>query len=290
MTMAERAGKKCRYGALAVLTALVSQPAFAAPTLYKQRGPLDKYRQFTPHFEFATPRPVAEVRTCILDALKQAAVDRKEAEPVFKMKASKKDGHAVEKYSWKEKFRGYTLNYEVSFRYSNSWTHVDVDPNFSYSSVPPGEKLESNLVAVHKKCGLASDKPGFDNGIPRVLAHIAGEPEPAYSGTLPLNLAQAVYCLSASNEDMGSHYLGSTVEADHLGNFYIYYIEQYKNLGSTARTHYAVRVKPDETGTRFDIVLPGISTDNFVADEAEQKLFPAKKGLLCGATRLAEPT
>jgi hypothetical protein len=276
---------KSKYVALAVLTSLVGQPTLAAPTLSKQRGPLDKYRQFTSHFEFATPRPINEVRDCVLNAIKQAAVDAKETVPVFKVKVSKKDGNSVEKHSWKVKFRGYTLNYEASFRFSDNWTHVDVDPVFSYSAVAPGEKLESNLVAVHNTCGLAADKPGFDNGIPRVLAHVAGEPDPAYSAILPLNMAKAVYCLSSHGEDLGSHWLDSTVEADHLGNFYIYYIENYKNLGATVRTHYAVRIKPDGSGTRFDIVMPGISTENFVADEAERSFFPAKKGLQCGATR-----
>jgi hypothetical protein len=281
---------KTRLLALVLCTGLISQPLLAAPTLSKQRGPLDKYRQFTSHFEFATPQPITEVRECVLDALKQAALQRKAPEPVFKMTASKKNGVSVEKYTWKIKSNGYTSKHEASFRFSDSWTHVDVDPFFSYSTVAPGEKLESNLVAVHNKCGLAADKPGFDNGIPRVLAHIGGDPDPAYSATLPLNMAKSIYCLSAFSEDMGSHWLDSTVEADHLGNFYIYYIENYKNLGATVRTHYAVRIKPDGAGTRFDIVMPGISTDNFVADEAERTLFPAKKGRSCGATKQPKST
>lgn len=281
---------KHKFVCLAVLTALVASPVVAAPSLYKQRGPLDKYRQFTSHFEFATPRPIAEVRTCVLDALKQGALGRKALEPVFKMSASKKDGVSVEKYTWKIKSNGYTSKHEVSFRFSDSWTHVDVDPFFSYSLVASGEKLESNLVAVHDKCGLAADKSGFDNGIPRVLAHVAGDTDPAYSATLPLNMAKSIYCLTAFSEDRGSHWLDSTVEADHLGNFYIYYIEKYKDLGATVRTHYAVRIKPDGAGTRFDIIMPGISTDNFVADEAERTLFPAKKGQSCGATKQLKPT
>jgi hypothetical protein len=276
---------KSKYVALAVLTSFVSQPTLAAPMLSKQRGPLDKYRQFTSHFEFATPRPVVEIRTCILDAIKQAAVERKEPEPVFKLKQSKKGGDSVENYSWKIKFRGYNIKYDVYFRFSDHWTHVDVDPVFSRNGWSPDSKIESSFVAVHNKCGLAADRQGFDNGIPRVLAHIAGEPEPAYSATLPLNMAQAVHCLSSLGQDMGSHWLDSTIEADHLGNFYIYYIENYKNLGATVRTHYAVRIKPDGAGTRFDIVMPGVSIDNFVAEEAERSLFPAKKGQSCGATR-----
>jgi hypothetical protein len=276
---------KTRLLAFAVCAGLASQPMLAANSLYKQRGPLDKFRQFTSHFEFATPRPITEVRACVLDAIKQAAVERKAPEPAFTMKASKKGDVSVEKYTWKIKSNGYTSKYEASFRFSETWTHVDVDPVFRDTYVTGGNSAESGLVGFHGKCGLVADNLGFENAIPRVLAYSGGDEDVVYSATSTMTIAKAVGCLSIISEDEGSHYLGSTVEADHLGNFYVYYIQQYKNLGSTVRAHYTARIKAEGDGARIDILMPGISTDNFNPDEAERSLSPVKRALKCGATK-----
>jgi hypothetical protein len=281
---------KTRLLAFAVCAGLTSQPMLAANSLYKQRGPLDKFRQFTSHFEFATPRLITDVRSCVLDAIKQAALEGKAPEPVFTMKASNKGGVSVEKYTWKLKSNGYTSKHEASFRFSDSWTHVDVDPVFGYKYEANGFAAEPGTVALHEKCGLASTTVGFENDIPRVLAHSAGDEDVVYSAISPASIGKSVGCLSAFSEDEGSHYLGSTLEADHLGNFYVYYVQQYKNLGSTVRTHYAARIKAEGDGARIDILMPGISTDNFNPDEAERSLFPLKRALKCGATKQLKST
>ena len=78
------------------------------------------------------------------------------------------------------------------------------------------------------------------------------------------------------------------MEADHLGNFQVYYIQQYKNLGSTV-AHYAARIKAEGSGARIDILMPGISTDNFNPEEAERSLFPVKRALKCGANKQSKP-
>jgi hypothetical protein len=267
---------------LAMLALLAPTGVLAEP-IGKVRGPFDKYRQFTYHFEFSVPRDLAVVRECVVGEIQRAAALQGKPPVIFKSKLSKRKGLSVEKLSWKGKISGYTYVDEVTFTGGNGWTHVDTDDVYAHT-YDPAVEVETGrdgLVGLHTRCGLAQDA-AFPDGMPRPLAMTDKASDIKLSATATQGMYRMVQCVGARSEDAGAARISSTFEADHLGAFYVYYILNYNNLGSTVREYYAVKVAPTDTGTRLELVAPDISLGTDDPAELRKDNFAARQIEKCG--------
>lgn len=277
-------GKMRKTGlGLAMLALLVPSGAIAEP-IGKVRGPFDKYRQFTYHFEFGVPRDVVEVRACVIGEIERAASLRSSPPPVFKSKVSKRKGVSVEKLSWKIKTEsGYSFQQEVTFTAGNGWTHVDTDDVYyrTYEQTEEVEAGKDGIVGLHTRCGLAKGK-AFPDDMPRPLASTDKASDIKLSATSAKSLYQMMQCVGARSEDLGAARISSTYDADHLGAFYAYYILNYNNLGSTVREYYAVKIAPTDTGTQLELVAPDIALGSDDPAELRKENFAARQIENCG--------
>lgn len=268
---------------LATLALLAPASVFAEP-IGKVRGPFDKYRQFTYHFEFSVPRDVAVVRECVVGEIQRAAALEGKPAPTFKSKLSKRKGLSVEKLTWKIKTQsGYTFEQEVTFTGGSGWTHVDTDDVYAHTYDPAVavEAGKDGLVGLHTRCGLAEGEV-FVDGMPHPLALTDEAGDIKLTAAATKSLYRMAQCVGVSGEDVGAARISSTFEADHLGSFYAYYILNYNNLGSTVREYYAVKLAPTETGTRLELVAPGVSLGSDDPAELRRENYAARQIEKCG--------
>lgn len=276
---------------LAVLALLCPSSLLAEP-IGKARGPFDKYRQFTYHFEFSVPRDVAVVRECVVGEIQRAAALEGKQPLTFKSKLSKRKGLSVEKLTWKIKTdSGYTFEQEVTFTGGNGWTHVDTDDVYLHTYDPAAtvEAGKDGLVGLHTRCGMAQDA-AFPAGMPRPLALTDKASDIKLSATATQGLYRMMQCVGARSEDIGAARISSTFEADHLGAFYAYYILNYNNLGSTVREYYAVKFAPTESGTRLELVAPDIALGSDDPAELRRENYAARQIEKCGGIFDERPT
>ena len=255
----------------------------AAQTLEKVRGPLDKYRQFTSHFEFSVPQDISVVRDCVLGEIKASAAARSESAPAFKIKSAKRKGGTSEKYTWKTKTKsGYTVENEVGFDAGEGWTHVDTDLVYeTYDATGAIDPERGGLVGMHTRCGRADDT-AVPVGMPRTMAWSPHQQDVALSATSAKSLYEVVECAKVYGDDVGGGTISNTFEADHLGSFYGYYIVNYDNLGATQRLFYALKITPDGTGTRLEILTPGIAVQSDDPDELRKSIYAIQQITACG--------
>jgi hypothetical protein len=266
------------------MLALLTPSALLAEPIGKVRGPFDKYRQFTYHFEFSVPRDATVVRDCVVGEIQRAAALEGRPPLTFKSKLSKRKGLSVEKLTWKIKTEtGYTYEQEVTFTSGNGWTHVDTDDVYpdTYDPAVAVEPGKDGLVGLHTRCGLAKDA-AFPDGMPRPLARTEKASDIKLSATATQSLYRMMQCVGARSEDLGAARISSTFEADHLGAFYAYYILNYNNLGSTVREYYAVKFAPTDTGTRLELVAPDIALGSDNPAELRKENYAARQIEKCG--------
>lgn len=270
---------------LGVALSLAFAPSAAvAGSLGKVRGPFDDYRQFTAHFEFSVPRDVSIVRECVVGEINRAAELQGFAAPKFKSKLSKRKGVSIERLSWKRKSdSGYTFDQEVTFASGDGWTHVDTDNVFAetYEETATVEPGRDGLVGLHARCGLALDEPA-PASMWQPLAVAAGDDSVVLAASSPKALFPMVQCIRTFSDDVGSAYLSTTFEADHRGSFYAYYIANYKNLGATQRLDYALKISPNDGGTRLEILAPGVSLGGDSPDSLRQSVYAVDRIEKCG--------
>ena len=255
----------------------------AAQTLEKVRGPFDKYRQFTSHFEFSVPQDISVVRDCVLDEIKASAAARSEPVPAFKVKSSKRKDGLSEKYTWKTKtMSGYTLENEVSFDAGEGWTHVDTDLVYeTYDATGAINPERGGLVGMHTRCGRADDIAA-PVGMPRTPAWSADKQDIALSASSPKSLYETIECAKVYDDDVGGGRISNTFEADHLGSFYGYYIVNYDNLGTTQRLFYALKVTPEGTGTKLEILTPGVAVQSNDPAKLRSSIYAVNQIAACG--------
>lgn len=283
MTIRHKAGL-----GLAML-ALLAPTGVLAERIGKVRGPFDKYRQFTSHFEFAVPRDISAVRQCVVNEIEEIARARSQPPPKFKSKISKKGDVSVEKLSWKGKTEsGYTYEEEVTFSFAPGWTHVDIDDRFYKLNQETG-RFENAVVAFHSRCGLAPGE-AFPDGMPRPLAWTQDPDDIELTATAPLTVDAMVQCVGIRDEDLGGARISTTLEADHLGVFYAYYILNYANMGATHRQDYAVRISPASTGTLLELVAPDVSLGSGDPAELRRENYAAGQIEKCGGVFGEQPT
>lgn len=261
--------------------ALICPSGVMAEPIGKVRGPFDKFRQFTSHFEFSVPRDISTVRQCVVAEVEAAARANSQPPPVFKSKLSKKGKISTEKLTWKGKTQsGYPYENDATFSSASGWTHVDIDNAF-YSLDPQTGRYESAVVAFHGRCGTAPDA-AFPEGMRRPLAWT----EKASDIKLTANVTQTVHamvqCVGLRDEDLGGARISTTLEADHLGVFYAYYILNYANLGSTQRQYYAVKMIPTDTGARLELVAPDVALGSDDPVELRKENYAARQIEKCG--------
>jgi hypothetical protein len=261
-----------------LLLCLLTQPAIAAKSIYKERGTFDSFRQFTSHFEFSVPQSIETVRPCVLNAI--GGFGNAAPESVLKLKKSNKKGVSVEKYTWPGKY-----GRELTFTSGEGWSKVDTDNLYAYQKKEgDGKDRASTNADLHAKCGLIESK-AFPPLMPHVLAYDPENNPPVYTAYASKNVGQIIECLDVRSEDIGPAWMGTTLEADHTGAFYLYYIQSYKNLGATIRLHYATKVTANSNGSKLEIVMPGVAPSNPDPALMEREFFPAKKISACGGVR-----
>ena len=273
---------------LAMLALLAPTGVLAEP-IGKVRGPFDKYRQFTSHFEFSVPRDVAVVRQCVVSEIEAIARAGSKPLPKFKSKLSKKGNVAVEKLTWKGKTdSGYTYEEEVTFSSGMGWTHVDID-NLFYRINQETGRFENAVVAFHSRCGLAPGE-AFAQRMPRPLAWTEKADDIELTATATQAVDAMVQCVGGVDEDLGGARISTTLEADHLGAFYAYYILNYANMGATQRQHYAVKFSPASTGTRLELVAPDVALGSGDPAELRRENYAARQIEKCGGVFDDRPT
>ena len=274
------------------LVASVAGAALFAPTclsaepIGKTRGPFDNFRQFTSHFEFSVPRDQALVRECVVGEINKAASLQSQPAPSLKIKQSKRKGVAIERLSWKVKTSsGYTLENEVTLSSADGWTRVDTDYVYAetYEETAEVEPGRDGIVGLHTRCGLAADTP-FPATMPLPLAWTDSADDVKLSASSPKGLRQMIQCLRMMSSDVGDAYMSTTFEADHTGAFYTYYIANYKNLGSTQRQYYALKILPTEAGTHLQLLAPGVSLGSDNPTDLRKENYAAQNMEKCGGS------
>jgi hypothetical protein len=268
--------------ALLVLFGLFFQAnAYAAGSLYKTRGPLDKFRQFTPHLEFAVPLDIEKVRNCMLNQIRTVEKINGIENLEFNVKKSKKGKFSLEKYEWGGKYTK-----EISFLSGNGWTKVDSDSFGHFSGSGATSTAVGSNVQNHALCGRADPAAAVPSDMPKVLATSFMPFEPFYYAKSPKNAAEMVGCIQSQRGDVGVAWIGTTLEADHAGKYYIYFVSQYKNLGATVRENYAVVVSDDGAGSKIEAVNPGLKgLDKYDYVAMEKSNYAVVQIITCGGTR-----
>ncbi len=265
------------------MLALANPASLMAEPIGKERGPLDKFRQFTPHFEFSVPADVSVVRECVVNEIEAAERGRSKPAPKFKSKLSKKGNVSIEKLTWKGKTdSGYTYEEEVTFSSASGWTRVDIDNRF-YRLNPETDRFENDVASFHGRCGVALGE-AFPAGMPLPLAWVRASDDVKFSAPSPKPVSQVVDCLTVRDEDLGGARISTTFEADHRGAFYAYFITRFDNLGKIRREYYAVKVSPTDTGSLLELVAPDVALGSDDPEALRKENFGA--GLIdqCAAT------
>ncbi|NJS15291.1 MAG: hypothetical protein HC788_12655 [Sphingopyxis sp.] len=81
--------------------------------------------------------------------------------------------------------------------------------------------------------------------MPRPLAWTQKADDVELTAAATKTVGTMVQCVGLIDEDLGGARISTTLEADHLGAFYAYYILNYANMGATQRQNYAVKISPD---------------------------------------------
>lgn len=264
---------------------LINPSSLMAEPIGKVRGPLDKFRQFTPHFEFAVPRDVSVARACVVSAIAAAAGAESKPLPQFKSKLSKKGNVSVEKLTWKGKTdSGYTYKEEVTFTFAPGWTHVDIDNRF-YRLNEETDRFENDVATFHARCGLALGE-AFPADMPLPLAAKSDADDVKLRALSPKPVPQLIECLTARDEDDGGGKISTTFVADHTGAFYAYYITRFDNLGTIRREYYAVKASPSDTGSVLELLAPDISLGSNDPAQLRRENFGGRQIEKCSAAGL----
>lgn len=268
------------------MVTLFSPFSLMAEPIGKVRGPFDKYRQFTPHFEFSVPRDVSVVRQCVINEVETAARSESKSAPKFKSKLSKRGNVSIEKLTWKGKTdSGYTYEEEATFSSAVGWTHVDIDNRFYRFNQDTG-RFENDVAAFHARCGMAQGE-AVPADMPLPLAWIRKGDDVKLSGSSSRPVAQLVECLTVRDDDLGGGRISTTFEADHTGAFYAYYITNFSNLGSTRREYYAVRISPTGTGSLLELVAPDVALGLDDPDELRRENYAGIQIEKCGTAAVS---
>lgn len=265
---------------------LANPASLMAEPIGKERGPLDKFRQFTPHFEFSVPADVSVVRQCVVNEIEAAERGRSKPAPKFKSKLSKKGNVSIEKLTWKGKTdSGYTYEEEVTFSSAAGWTRVDIDNRF-YRLNPETDRFENDVASFHARCGMAPGE-GYPADMPLPLAWVKASDDIKLSVQSPMPVPQLIECLTVRDDDIGGGRISTTFEADHKGSFYAYFITRFDNLGKIRREYYAVKASPTETGSLLELVAPDVALESDEPDVLRKQNFGARLIDKCAATAAA---
>lgn len=264
------------------MLALANPASLMAEPIGKERGPLDKFRQFTPHFEFSVPADVSVVRQCVVNEIEAAERGRSKPAPKFKSKLSKKGNVSIEKLTWKGKTdSGYTYEEEVTFSSAAGWTRVDIDNRF-YRLNPETDRFENDVASFHARCGMAPGE-AFPADMPLPLAWNRTSGDIKLSAPSPKPVSQLIECLTVRDEDLGGGRISTTFEADHTGAFYAYFITRFDNLGKIRREYYAVKASPTDAGSLLELVAPDVSLGSDDPDALRKENFGARLIDKCAA-------
>jgi hypothetical protein len=137
------------------------------------------------------------------------------------------------------------------------------------------------VVAFHSRCGLALGE-AFPEDMPRPLAWTEKADDVELTATATKTVGTMVQCVGLIDEDLGGARISTTLEADHLGVFYAYYILNYANMGATQRQNYAVKISPTNAGTRLELVAPDVSLGSGDPAELRRENYAAMQIEKCG--------
>lgn len=282
-------GKMRKFRLGCAMLAVICPSSVMAEPIGKVRGPFDKFRQFTSHFEFSVPRDISVVRQCVVNEIEANASSGSRPPLKFKSKLTKKGDVTIEKLSWKGKTEsGYSYEEEAIFTSGNGWTHIDIDNRF-YRLNQETNRFENAVVAFHSRCGLAPGE-AFPEGMPRPLAWTDKADDIELTATTTQTVDTMVQCVGIRDEDLGGARISTTLEADHLGAFYAYYILNYANMGAMQRENYAVKISPTSTGTRLELVAAGVTLGSGNLAELRKGNYAAIQIEKCGGVFDDRPT